>query len=395
MDNLPLDGIRVVEMSHMVMGPTCGLILGQLGAEVIKVEPLYGDKTRSLGGMGVSFFPIFNRGKKSVAFNLKTEKGHEALMRLLATADVFIENFKDETISLLGLDSGSLVKKFPGLIIGAHKGFLSGPYEHRPALDEVVQMMSGLAYMTGLKDRPLRVGSSMNDIMGGIFGVVGILAALIAKQQSGKGKEIRIGLFENSLFSVAQHMVQYEMTGIAPPPMSERVHAWPIYDIFKTADNQRIFIGVTTEGNWQAFCKAFGFQNFLCDTGLQTVTDRINARSRTLPFIAARMKLENIVTLEKTLDQLSIPFSKINTPKDMFDDPHVLRPGGLVTMETPDGTTLKTPSLPMEIDRQTVVNGVKIPALGEHTEMVLADLGYNKSEIIEITKQSDIQTRKE
>lgn len=395
MSNLPLNGIRIIEISHMVMGPTCGLILGQLGAEVIKVEPIHGDKTRFLGGMGISFFPVFNRGKKSIILDLKSEKGYEVLMRLLKTADAFIENFKDDTISLLKLDSASLAKRFPGLIIGAHKGFLSGPYEHRPALDEVVQMMSGLAYMTGPSERPLRIGASMTDIMGGLFGVIGILSALIEKKHSGKGREIRVGLFENCLFSVAQHMVQYQITGTAPLPMPERTHAWPVYDIFETADNQKLFIGVTTEVNWQVFCKAFGFQNFLSDPDLQTVTDRINARSRTLPIIAARMRLETIDMLEQSLDQLSIPFSKINSPQDMFEDPHVMRPGGLVSMEKPDGETIKTPSLPIEFDRRNVVNGVKIPVLGEHTEAILVELGYSESEIRELLELTKIQAKQE
>jgi crotonobetainyl-CoA:carnitine CoA-transferase CaiB-like acyl-CoA transferase len=237
-DALPLSGIRIVEMSHMVMGPTCGMILAQLGAEVIKVEPPTGDKTRSLGGMGLGFFALFNRGKKSVVLDLATPKGRDALYGLLATADVFLENFRDGLLEKQGLDAKDLRRRFPDLIIAGHKGFLSGPYEHRPALDEVVQMMSGLAAMTGTKERPLRVGSSANDIMGGMFGVIAILAALIRRRETGKATDIRVGLFENCLFLVAQHMVQYEMTGVAPLSFPEREHAWPVYDIFETNDGQ-------------------------------------------------------------------------------------------------------------------------------------------------------------
>lgn len=373
----PLDGVRVVEMSHMVMGPTCGMVLAQLGAEVIKVEPKVGDKTRSLGGMGISFFPLFNRGKRSVALDLKSEEGRKALDRLLATADVFIENFKDETISKLGLDSASLATRFPTLIIGAHKGFLSGPYEHRPALDEVVQMMTGLAYMTGSREQPLRVGASMNDIMGGLFGAIGVLAALIDRRRTGRGKEIRVGLFENCLFAVAQHMVQYQMTGVAAPPMPKRVHAWPVYDIFDTADGRRLFIGVTTEGNWRAFCREFGLENLLLDPGLQTVTDRIEARDRTLPIIAERLRHETTAKLEATLDRLSIPFSQVNAPEEMFNDPHVQRPGGLVDVVNADGRVLKTPALPLEFDRAGLLDGLAVPALGADTHDVLAELGYD------------------
>src|ERR1700757_846562 len=284
---LPLEGVRVVEMTHMVMGPSCGMILAQLGAEVIKVEPPVGDKTRSLGGMGTSFFPLFNRGKRSVVLDLAKAEDREALHRLLESADVFLENFRDGQLEKQGLGAEQLRQKYPHLIVAGHKGFLSGPYEHRPALDEVVQMMSGLAAMTGTKEKPQRVGSSANDIMGGMFGVISILAALYQKRSGAtEGADIRIGLFENCLFLVAQHMVEYEMTGNRPRSMPEREHAWPIYDIFDAAGDDRIFIGVVTEGHWQSFCREFGFREFLDDPSLCTTTDRIMARDRIIPRVA-------------------------------------------------------------------------------------------------------------
>src|SRR6201995_3448816 len=278
---LPLEGVRVIEMTHMVMGPTCGMILAQLGAEVIKVEPPAGDKTRSLGGMGTAFFPLFNRGKRSVMLDLAKPEDRETMHRLLESADVFLENFRDGQLDKQGLGVDALRSKYPGLIVVGHKGFLSGPYEHRPALEEVGQMMWGLAPMTGTKEKPQRVGSSANDIMGGMFGVISILAALYQKR-AGKadGANIRVGLFENCLFLVAQHMVEFEMTGNRPRSMPEREHAWPIYDIFDAANGNRIFIGVVTEGHWQSFCKEFGLQDFLEDPALRTTTDRIMARSR-------------------------------------------------------------------------------------------------------------------
>jgi crotonobetainyl-CoA:carnitine CoA-transferase CaiB-like acyl-CoA transferase len=288
---LPLEGVRVVEMTHMVMGPTCGMILAQLGAEVIKVEPPAGDKTRSLGGMGTSFFPLFNRGKRSVVLDFARAEDRATMHLLLASADVFLENFRDGQLEQQGLGTEELRRKYPELIVAGHKGFLSGPYEHRPALDEVVQMMSGLAAMTGTRDKPQRVGSSANDIMGGMFGVIAILAALFAKRGGGKGGAgIRIGLFENCLFLVAQHMVEYEMTGTRPRSMPEREHAWPIYDIFETAGGERIFIGVVTEGHWQSFCREFGLQDFLDDPLLRTTTDRILARAKIIPRAAAAIK---------------------------------------------------------------------------------------------------------
>jgi crotonobetainyl-CoA:carnitine CoA-transferase CaiB-like acyl-CoA transferase len=372
---LPLAGVRVVEMTHMVMGPTCGMILAQLGAEVIKVEPPAGDKTRSLGGMGISFFPLFNRGKRSVVLDLARPEDRETMHRLLAGADVFLENFRDGQLDKQGLGADELRRRHPHLIVAGHKGFLSGPYEHRPALDEVVQMMSGLAAMTGTVAKPQRVGSSANDIMGGMFGVIAILAALYQKRGGVKGgAEIRIGLFENCLFLVAQHMVEFEMTGNKPRSMPEREHAWPIYDIFETAGGERIFIGVVTEGHWQSFCREFGMMEFLDDPTLRTTTDRILARSRIIPRAAEIIKGWNATDLSAKLDRLNICFSPINRPEDLFDDPHVLRPGGLVNNINVDGVTFRVPALPIEWNDAGIGEGLRVPVLGADTEAVRAEL---------------------
>jgi crotonobetainyl-CoA:carnitine CoA-transferase CaiB-like acyl-CoA transferase len=376
---LPLDGVRVVEMTHMVMGPTCGMILAQLGAEVIKVEPPAGDKTRTLGGMGTAFFPLFNRGKRSVVLDFEKAEDRETMHRLLATADVFLENFRDGLLDKQGLGADEIRRRHPHLIVAGHKGFLSGPYEHRPALDEVVQMMSGLAAMTGTKEKPQRVGSSANDIMGGMFGVISILAALYQKRGGSEdGADIRIGLFENCLFLVAQHMVQFEMTGIKPLSMPEREHAWPIYDIFETAAGNRIFIGVVTEGHWQSFCREFGLMELLEDPSLRTTTDRILARARILPRVAEVIKGWNVAELSAKLDALNICFSPINRPEDLFDDPHVLRPGGLVNNVTADGVPFRVPALPIEWNGDNIGEGLKVPALGADTAAIRAELENNQ-----------------
>ena len=378
---LPLSGVRVVEMTHMVMGPTCGMVLGQLGAEIIKVEPPGGDKTRSLGGMGISFFPLFNRGKRSVVLDFAKPEDRETMDRLLASADVFLENFRDGQLEKQGLGPEELRRKHPHLIVAGHKGFLSGPYEHRPALDEVVQMMSGLAAMTGTSEKPQRVGSSANDIMGGMFGAIAILAALYQKRGAkgadkvaDKGADIRIGLFENCLFLVAQHMVEFEMTGNKPRSMPEREHAWPIYDIFETKGGERIFIGVVTEGHWQSFCREFGLQEFLDDPGLRTTTERILARSRIIPRAAEVIKTWNAADLSATLDRLNICFSPINRPEDLFGDPHVLRPGGLVNNVNANGEAFRVPALPIEWNGQNIGEGLKVPVLGADTAAVRAEV---------------------
>ncbi|MBL4740883.1 MAG: CoA transferase [Sneathiella sp.] len=373
--NRPLEGIRVVEMSHMVMGPACGMILVQLGAEVIKVEPPKGDKTRDLRGMGTAFFPLFNRGKRSVVLDLELVEDRETMEKLLSTADVFVENFKDGMLEKSGLDAETLAAKFPSLIIAGHKGFLSGPYEHRPALDEVVQMMTGLAMMTGSKEKPLRVGSSSTDIMGGMFGVIGILTALLDRKRTGKGENIRVGLFESSLFTVAQHMVQFDMTGIPSTPMPERTHAWPVYDIFETADGEKIFVGVVTNGHWEAFCNTYGLEQFLNDERLRTATDRILARSWTIPIVAQKMILVKATDLTEKLDNLGIPFAHINAPEDLFNDPHVLRDGGLVESKNVDGISFRAPALPLEMGGENVVGALDVATLGADTMAVKEELG--------------------
>ena len=385
---LPLAGVRVIEMTHMVMGPTCGMILAQLGAEIIKVEPPVGDKTRSLGGMGTSFFPLFNRGKKSVVLDFEKAEDLDMMHRLLASADVFLENFRDGQLEKQGLGTEELRRRHPDLIVAGHKGFLSGPYEHRPALDEVVQMMSGLAAMTGTRDKPQRVGSSANDIMGGMFGVISILAALYQKRGGVTGgADIRIGLFENCLFLVAQHMVEYEMTGNKPRSMPEREHAWPIYDIFDTAGGERIFIGVVTEGHWQSFCREFGLKEFSEDPTLTNTTERIMARGRILPRVAEEIKRWDVTELSAKLDRLNICFSPINRPEDLLSDPHVLRPGGLVNNINADGKPFRVPALPVQWNGSNLGEGLQVPVLGADTAAVRAELENQNSPISKVARR--------
>ncbi|MDB5873015.1 MAG: hypothetical protein JWQ07_2457, partial [Ramlibacter sp.] len=262
---LPLAGVRVVEFTHMVMGPTCGLILGDLGADVIKVEPVAGDSTRRLRGSGGGFFPLFNRNKKSIALDLQRPEGREIALKLIAGADVLSENFKPGTMKKLGLDHASLARLNERLVYVSHKGFLPGPYDQRTALDEVVQMMGGLAYMTGRPGDPLRAGASVNDIMGGMFGAIGAMAALMQRARTGRGQEVQSALFENNVFLVAQHMMQYAVTGKPAAPMPGRISAWGIYDVFTVKDGEQIFLAAVSDAQWKPFCAARGFADLKAD----------------------------------------------------------------------------------------------------------------------------------
>lgn len=378
---LPLAGVRVVEFTHMVMGPTCGMVLGDLGAEVIKVEPLAGDSTRKLLGSGAGFYPLFNRNKKSIAVDMKSARGREVVLKLIATADIVSENFKTETMQKLGLDYATLSKLDPRLIYVSHKGFLPGPYDHRTALDEVVQMMGGLAYMTGRPGDPLRAGSSVNDIMGGMFGAIGAMAALMQRQQTGKGQEVQSALFENNIFLVAQHMMQFAVTGKAAAPMPNKISPWGIYDVFTVKDGEQIFLAVVGDGQWKTFCEAFGYADLHDDTRVTTNNDRVLARSWLIPELRQRLGGFSRAELAGRFEQVGLPFAPITDPQHLFDDPHLQQTGGLAPMELPDGRATVVPLLPLALDGARLGLRLDPPKLGEHTDALLQSLGYTADEI--------------
>ncbi|MGF6756686.1 CaiB/BaiF CoA transferase family protein [Paraburkholderia sp. GAS42] len=382
---LPLDGIRVVELSHMVMGPTCGMILGDLGAEVIKVEPPRGDGTRRLLGTGAGFFRTFNRNKKSIALDLESEAGLDALRKLVDTADVFVENFKPGRMASLGLDYETLKKRNPKLIYVSHKGFLNGPYEHRLALDEVVQMMAGLAYMTGPVGRPLRAGSSVNDIMGGMFGAIGVLAALHERHASGRGKEVQSALFENCVLLSAQHMQQFAATGVAAAPMPERISAWAVYDVFTLANGEQMFIAATGDGQWRALCAILNRPDLLADPRLATNNDRVVARTWLLQTLGETLAHLEGTKLAPLFERDHIPFASITRPEELFNDRHLIESGGLAPLTLDDGTETVMPLLPISIDGERLQPRQPIAKTGEHTADVLRELGYSDTQIQALT----------
>ncbi len=379
---LPLAGIRVVEFVHMVMGPTCGLVLADLGAEVIKVEPApEGDNTRRLTGSGAGFFVNFNRNKKSLAVDVKTAEGLAIVERLVASADVVTENFRPGAMARLGLDYETLKARHPRLIYASHKGFLDGPYAERTALDEVVQMMGGLAYMTGLPGRPLRAGTSVNDIMGGMFAAIGVLAALLERKQTGRGKLVRSALFENCAFLVSQHMAAYAVTGKALPPMSIRVSPWGVYDVFETRDEQQIFLSVVSDTQWAGFCDAVDWQAQHADPQLRTNPLRVAARPTLIPQVQTLMKTLTMAEIIALAMRAGLPYAPIAKPEDLFDDPHLNESGGLVQTLLPSGQHAKLPILPLDLDGQRLPKRLDPPACGAQSREILAGLGIAAREI--------------
>jgi crotonobetainyl-CoA:carnitine CoA-transferase CaiB-like acyl-CoA transferase len=372
--------VRVVEFAHMVMGPSCGLVLADLGAEVIKVEPLAGDNTRRLEAAGAGFFPVFNRNKKSFAVDLQKPEGRDLVHRLLTKADVLTENFRPGALDKLGFSYEKLSQENPRIVYCSLKGFLSGPYEHRLALDEVTQMMGGLAYMTGLPDRPLRAGSSVIDIMGGTFAAVGILAALREREKTGRGTRVTSSLFESTAYLVAQHMAQFELTGEAPPPMSVKRPAWGIYDIFETREGGRLFVGVVTDTQWEVFCREFGEPELATDPRLKTNGMRVKERSWLLPRLAELMKKHTQAELAAKLEAIGLPFAPIAKPWDLLDDPHLNASGGLLPMKV-DSKSLRVPALPLALGGKRLGKRSDPPRVGEHGRELLGQLGYSPQEI--------------
>lgn len=381
----PLAGLRVVEFTHMVMGPTCGMVLADLGAEVIKIEPIGGEGTRRLLGAGAGFFPMFNRNKKSIAIDLHQADGAALARRLCGTADVVIENFKPGTMVKYGLDHASLSATNPRLIYAGHKGFLPGPYEHRTALDEVVQMMGGLAYMTGRPGDPLRAGTSVNDIMGGMFGAIAVLGALIQRGISGRGMEVQSALFENNIFLVGQHMLQYAVTGQPAAPMPARVSPWAIYDVFTVADGEQIFLAAVSDAQWATFCHALGLADLKDQPAYATNNQRVQARATLLPILRERLATRSAAELSATMEAAGLPYAPIRRPEDLLDDPHLLATGGLADITLADGEragqTVKTTLFPVTLDGERLPVRIHPPRLGEHSRELLAGIGIDAAQI--------------
>lgn len=385
---LPLDGIRVLEFCHTVMGPSAGVVLADLGADVIKVEPApLGDTTRRMRGFANGFFYAFNRNKRSLAVDLKNPEGRSVIHQLAEGSDVVLENFGPGTMDRLGCGYQALSAINPRIIFAEMKGYLTGPYEHRLALDEVVQYMSGLAYMTGPPGRPLRAGASIIDVMGGLFAVIAVQAALRERELTGQGKLVRSSLFESAAFLMTQHMSSQAVTGVAPPPMSDkarRTAAWAVYETFETSDGNQIFIGLTTDNHWHRFWTHFDRLDLIEDEQYATNALRVKERATTLQIVADVVKRETQADMLELCERIKIPFARVAQPGDLFDDPHLNEGGHMLDIEFPDGKYARMPALPIEMAGHGFTVRSQAPEVGQHTQEILSELGLSEAEIAKL-----------
>jgi len=382
---LPLDGVKIVEFTHMVMGPAAGVVLGDLGADIIRVEPLGGDATRTLRGSGAGYFPMYNRNKRSICVDLKSDEGKTLVLQLVDHADVVIENFRPGTMERLGFGYEALKARNPALIYCSNKGFLSGPYERRTALDEVTQMMGGLAYMTGPPGRPLRAGTSVVDVTGGMFGALGILAALYQRGKTGQGQEVVASLFESTVFLVGQHMAQYAVMGEPAAPMPARESAWAIYQIFETKDDDQVFVGIVSDKQWHSFCEAFGMNELASDPTLRTNNDRAVQKDRLVDAVQNKFRTLTKRELMETLEETGLPFAPIGKPEELLEDPHLNANQGLLELSVTEGdragSKMRLPAVPLTMNGLRFGAHRDIARAGEHTRDVLVELGYRQEQI--------------
>lgn len=379
---LPLAGVKVLEFCQTIMGPTAGLVMADLGADVIKIEPAPGgDKTRRLSGFAAGFFAGFNRNKRSIALDLKSDAGRAVAHRLAAQADVTLENYAPGTMAKLGCDYETLAALNPRLIYCSLKGFLSGPYENRLALDEVVQFMAGMSYMTGPPGRPLRAGASIIDIMGGSYAVIGILCALKERETTGRGQFVKSALYESTAFLMTQHLAGEIVTGRETPPMPARQGAWSVYETFETRDGRHVFIGLTSDNHWRRFRDRFGLDHLKDDPDFLTNETRVAIRPRLLPMVAEIARQYDHDVLLEILETIEVPFSPVARPSDLFEDPQLNAGGRMLPVVMPNGKTAKLPRLPIEVGGHDFGLRRQPPKVGADTVDILAEAGFSTAEI--------------
>jgi crotonobetainyl-CoA:carnitine CoA-transferase CaiB-like acyl-CoA transferase len=381
----PLSDVTVVELGNIVAGPFASLILADMGADVVKVErPGVGDIIRASGQTGDAMFSALNRNKRSVALDLKSDAGREAFSELIAEADVFIENMGRGAADRLGIGYDDLREENPGLVYLSIKGFQEGPYGDRPGMDVVAEAMSGLMSVTGEKGRqPVRVGTSIADMGGAMYGVMGVMLALRERDRTGEGQRIDGTLFEASTHWMGYWLTYAQLLGEDPDPLGASHPSWGLYDVFPT-DGGWLFVGVTTDRHWPAFCRAADMEELLADERFDTGEKRRERKAELTELVREKVADEDREELLEKLLEENVPAAPVNKPSEVFDDEHLDETGLLAhfTAESEgEEHDLQTPLTPIVGSEMGPEQRSDPPAVGEHTAEVFADLGLSGAEI--------------
>jgi len=391
----PLKGVRVLDLSRVLAGPFCSMILSDLGAEVIKIEiPGSGDDTRAYPpfiNSVSSYFLSVNRGKKSVTLNLKTKEAREVLHRLSEKCDVLIENFRPGVTERLGVDYKTIHQLSPRLVYCSISSFgQTGPYASWPGYDLIVQGMGGLIGITGEPDRPpVRVGVAVTDIGAGMWAAIAILAALRTRDETGRGQYVDVSMMDCSVAWMTYMAGSYFATGGVPPRMGSAHPSIVPYQGFETADDKHILVAVGNDSLWALFCKGMGLKDLVDDERYLTADKRVENRGTLIPFLEKEFKKQTRDEWLKKLGEVGVPCGPVYMIDEIFSDSQVLHRGMVIEMEHPQAGTIKQIGPPLKFSETPCIVGSPPPLLGDSTEEVLRTLGGYSDDEIEQLRRAD------
>ncbi|MDI6600417.1 MAG: CaiB/BaiF CoA-transferase family protein [Thermoanaerobacteraceae bacterium] len=393
---LPLEGIKVLDLTRVLTGPFCTMILADMGAEVIKVEiPGEGDESRGYTPFlqdESGYFMSINRDKKGITLNLKTEEGKEIFKKLVKWADVITENYKPGTMKKLGLDYEALKEIKPDIIYAATSGFgQTGPYSDRPAYDAVVQGMGGIVSITGPKgSKGVRVGSSIADITAALYTVIGILSALHVKDKTGEGQFIDISMLDCQVSILENAIARYLYTGQVPKPQGNKHPSICPFESFECSDGKEVMIAIGNDNLWAKFCRLVGRDELINDQRFATNRVRLENYEDLKPIMDDIMKQKSLDEWLKTLEKNAIPCGPINTIDKVVKDPQVLYREMLIELEHPKVGKITVPGVPIKFSKTPAKVRFAAPTLGQHNEEVFTSLGYTSEQIEEFKNKGVI-----
>ena len=383
----PLDDVFVLDLSRILSGPFCTMMLGDMGASVVKVEPPpRGDDTRLWGPpfvKGIStYFLSINRNKRSIGLNLKSAHGQEVLWKLVERADVLVENFRPGVLEKLGFGYEAVSRRNPRIIYASISGYgQTGPYRNRPGYDVVAQGESGVVDLTGEPDRqPVKVGASIADIVAGLYAYQGILLAMLARHRSGKGQQVDIGLLDGMISTLTYQAMSYFATGQSPKRMGTRHPSIVPYETFETRDGF-VNIGAANEKQWQNLCRALGFPDLAFDARFNTMAGRLTNYTELRGILSAELMKRTRSEVIDLLSTFELPVGRINTVAEVLEDPHIHAREMVEELTHPEYGPLRYLGIPVKLSDTPGALQFPPPRFGEHNRDVLRDLGYSEHAI--------------